>query len=100
MNKWVDYYSEKFAELIVQECKDIAFRRGDNVDYLSLQLINNEVDDARDAMDDARDAMDAAWEIGKGCRTTKCDEWQSIKDTRKVWIAAAKLLEEQKEKNT
>jgi hypothetical protein len=44
--------------------------------------------------------MDAAWEIGKGCRTTKCDEWQSIKDTRKVWIAAAKLLEEQKEKNT
>jgi hypothetical protein len=36
----VDYYSEKFAELIVQECKDIAFRRGDNVDYLSLQLIN------------------------------------------------------------
>jgi hypothetical protein len=51
MNKWVDYYSEKFAELIVQECKDIAFRRGDNVDYLSLQLINNEVDDARADMD-------------------------------------------------
>jgi hypothetical protein len=50
MNKWVDYYSEKFAELIVQECKDIAFRRGDNVDYLSLQLINNEVDDAKDAL--------------------------------------------------
>jgi hypothetical protein len=22
MNKWVDYYSEKFAELIVQECID------------------------------------------------------------------------------
>jgi hypothetical protein len=42
--------AEKFAELIVQECKDIAFRRGDNVDYLSLQLINNEVDDAKDAL--------------------------------------------------
>jgi len=38
---------EKFAELIVQECKDIAFRHGDNVDYLSLQVINNEVDDAQ-----------------------------------------------------
>ena len=24
MNKWVDYYSEKFAELIVAECVDIA----------------------------------------------------------------------------
>jgi len=23
MNKWVDYYSEKFAELIVRECADI-----------------------------------------------------------------------------
>lgn len=23
MNKWVDYYSEKFAELIVEECLDI-----------------------------------------------------------------------------
>jgi hypothetical protein len=24
INKWVDYYSEKFAELIVQECIDLA----------------------------------------------------------------------------
>jgi hypothetical protein len=24
MNKWVDYYSEKFAELIIAECVDIA----------------------------------------------------------------------------
>jgi len=24
---------EKFAELIVQECIDVAFHRGDNVDY-------------------------------------------------------------------
>lgn len=24
MNKWVDYYSEKFAELIIRECADIA----------------------------------------------------------------------------
>ena len=23
INKWVDYYSQKFAELIVQECSDI-----------------------------------------------------------------------------
>ncbi len=26
INKWVDYYSQKFAELIVQECADIALR--------------------------------------------------------------------------
>ncbi len=45
-DKW-ERTIEKFAELIVQECKDIAFRRGDNVDYLSLQVINNEVDDAQ-----------------------------------------------------
>ena len=51
------------------------------------------------AVEAARDAMDAAWETGKGCGTTKCDEWQAIKNTRKVWIAAAKLLE-QKEENT
>ena len=25
---------EKFAELIVRECIDVAFHRGDNVDYL------------------------------------------------------------------
>ena len=24
MNKWVDYFSEKFAELIVRECANIA----------------------------------------------------------------------------
>ena len=24
MNKWVDYYSQKFAELIVKECIDLA----------------------------------------------------------------------------
>lgn len=24
MNKWVDYFSEKFAELIVKECADIS----------------------------------------------------------------------------
>jgi hypothetical protein len=26
INKWVDYYSEKFAELIVKECADIAYK--------------------------------------------------------------------------
>ena len=25
MNKWVDYFSEKFAELIVRECATLAF---------------------------------------------------------------------------
>ncbi len=25
MNKWVDYFSEKFAELIVRECAGIAY---------------------------------------------------------------------------
>jgi hypothetical protein len=29
-----DYLMEKFAELIVRECIDVAFDRGDNVDYL------------------------------------------------------------------
>ena len=29
MNKWVDYYSEKFAQLIIQECVDVA----DNNNY-------------------------------------------------------------------
>jgi hypothetical protein len=24
MNKWVDYYSQKFAELLIRECADIA----------------------------------------------------------------------------
>ena len=29
---------KKFAELIVQECIDIAYKEGDNVPYLSLRL--------------------------------------------------------------
>jgi len=29
-----DTIYEKFAELIVRECIDVAFDRGDNVDYL------------------------------------------------------------------
>jgi len=52
------------------------------------------------AVEVARAAMDAAWDAGKGCRTTKCDEWQAIKDTRKVWIAAAKLLEKNRRRRT
>jgi hypothetical protein len=35
--KEIGYYffdREKFAELIVRECIDVAFDRGDNVDYL------------------------------------------------------------------
>jgi hypothetical protein len=31
---WMDLYHQKFAELIVRECIDVAFHRGDNVDYL------------------------------------------------------------------
>lgn len=26
MNKWVDYYSEKFAELIIQECYNVIIK--------------------------------------------------------------------------
>ena len=29
---------EKFAELIVRECIDIAYREGDKVDYLALHF--------------------------------------------------------------
>ena len=29
INKWVDYYSEKFAELIVKECIDIVAAGGE-----------------------------------------------------------------------
>ena len=79
MNKWVDYYSEKFAELIVQECKDIAFRRGDNVDYLSLQLINNEVDDAKDAL--------RAYELGEQMREfDKFGTKINMSITKRDWI--------------
>jgi hypothetical protein len=31
---WHTQFNEKFAELIVRECIDVAFDRGDNVDYL------------------------------------------------------------------
>jgi hypothetical protein len=27
LGKWVDYYSEKFAELIVRECADVIHKR-------------------------------------------------------------------------
>ena len=30
----VNFDYDKFAELIVKECIDVAFQRGDNVDYL------------------------------------------------------------------
>jgi len=29
MNKWVDYFSEKFAELIVRECADACYKHKD-----------------------------------------------------------------------
>ena len=31
-------WTEKFAELIVRECIDIAYREGDNVAYLALHF--------------------------------------------------------------
>ena len=31
-------YNEKFAQLIVNECIDIAYREGDNVAYLALHF--------------------------------------------------------------
>ncbi len=31
-------WTEKFAELIVKECIDIAYREGDNVAYLALHF--------------------------------------------------------------
>ena len=33
-----DAFMEKFAELIVKECIDIAYREGDNVAYLALHF--------------------------------------------------------------
>lgn len=33
-----DFDKEKFAELIVRECIDIAYREGDNVAYLALHF--------------------------------------------------------------
>ena len=33
-----EYKFEKFAELIVRECIDIAYREGDNVAYLALHF--------------------------------------------------------------
>ena len=33
MNKWVDYFSEKFAELMVKECIEVCNSRIGNSDY-------------------------------------------------------------------
>ena len=30
INKWIDYYSEKFAELIVRECAEVCMKDIDN----------------------------------------------------------------------
>ena len=38
MNKWVDYFSEKFAELIVRECLDQCYNRGMNDELYAGQL--------------------------------------------------------------
>ena len=36
VNKWVDYYSEKFAELIVRECADLVDNHDDSYPYVSF----------------------------------------------------------------
>jgi hypothetical protein len=35
---WIREYNRRFAELIVNECIDIAYREGDNVAYLALHF--------------------------------------------------------------
>lgn len=35
---WMEQFNAKFAELIVRECIDIAYREGDNVAYLALHF--------------------------------------------------------------
>ena len=42
-NKWVDYFSEKFAELIVQECMSMCQTSVGNADYNTgrLHCLNN-----------------------------------------------------------
>ena len=38
MTKWVDYFSEKFAELIVRECLNQCYNRGMNDELYAGQL--------------------------------------------------------------
>jgi hypothetical protein len=40
MNKWVEYFSEKFAELIVRECASTCYNTFDNGDQIALVLLN------------------------------------------------------------
>lgn len=35
---WIQEYNRRFAELIVNECIDIAYQEGDNVAYLALHF--------------------------------------------------------------
>ena len=43
INKWLDYYSEKFAELIVRECidevSDLMDYEGEGVDLATLRFV-------------------------------------------------------------
>ena len=36
MNKWVDYYSEKFAELIVREC--LSYAKDGDLDFMKFMI--------------------------------------------------------------
>jgi hypothetical protein len=42
MNRWVDYYSEKFAELIVIECASIAARNPDIRGWTLAKLLKDQ----------------------------------------------------------
>jgi hypothetical protein len=43
INKWVDYYSQKFAELIVEECLSIVKNREDELESAGLIEESNTV---------------------------------------------------------
>ena len=44
MNKWVDYFSEKFAELIVGECADIAKHHVMNIStYADAEFVEKQI---------------------------------------------------------
>ncbi len=43
INKWVDYYSQKFAELIVKECLSIVKNREDELESAGLIEESNTV---------------------------------------------------------
>ena len=39
MNKWVDYFSEKFAELIIREC--LSYAKDGDLDFMKFMIKKN-----------------------------------------------------------